>query len=409
MPSTLRYLFREAARRDPAFVLRKLRDRASSAGRGLVSALGRDPYACHWIEGARPGSPGTLLDAASIDSAVELAEVFRPSAKADLLALARKIAEGRFTILSHEVPDGAIDWHCDFVSGHRWPQKFHTRYRYAELIDLRRASDVKVPWELSRLQFLPVLALAHRVSGEQRFARAIAELLSSWIAANPVGHGVNWTVGMEVALRALSIVWTVELLAGTAGGEGLGELELRTLLAAHGRFLYRNPEYSDVRGNHYTACLLGLLVLGLYLREEQEAGEWLAFASRELSREISHQTYPDGVCHEGSIPYHGFVLELFLHARLLARRQGLDFGPAYDERLERMLEVTAAYVRPGLPVPVWGDADDGRVLSLDDDAIRTASLSSPGERSASARTWWRQAASPAFPPCCSSIRSSSGE
>jgi len=70
------------------------------------------------------------------------------------------------------------------------------------------------------------------------------------------------------------------------------------------------------------------------------------------------------VCHEGSIPYHRLVAEIFVHAALLARRSGIDLGAPFRKRLERMIEFTAGYTKPGGEAPVWGDADDGRVHNL---------------------------------------------
>ena len=63
-------------------------------------------------------------------------------------------------------------------------------------------SDVKAPWELSRLQWSPVVAKAFVVSGE---TGSNAGLAHNWIADNPPGLGVNWTVAMEAALRGISL------------------------------------------------------------------------------------------------------------------------------------------------------------------------------------------------------------
>ena len=50
-----------------------------------------------------------------------------------------------------------IDWRRDFKTGRRWP------LRHGSLLPIAYGdgSDVKVPWELSRFQHLPLLAAAH--------------------------------------------------------------------------------------------------------------------------------------------------------------------------------------------------------------------------------------------------------
>jgi hypothetical protein len=362
-PAELSWFFREARRRSPDFLARKAADVLRREVRSLRAALGGDPYAPRWH--GRPARR-PLLDVEAVDRLLAHAATDWPEELAALREAADRLAAGETVVLHHllATPPAGEDWHRDFVSGRRWPLRFHTRYAYSELLDLEHPSDVKVPWEMSRLQALPALALAYRMDGEQRHLDALVERLISWRSANPVGRGINWTVGMEVALRAISLTVAADLLAGGPAEARLEEVGVTSLLAAHGRFLARNLEYSDVNGNHFTSCLVGLLVLGLSLPAEREATRWRDTAVGELRSAILQQVYPDGVCHEGSVPYHRLVLELFLFAALIARRGGLDLGADYHARLESMLDFTAACLRPDGTLPRWGDDDDGRVLRL---------------------------------------------
>ncbi|HSR67779.1 MAG TPA: alginate lyase family protein [Acidobacteriota bacterium] len=364
MVSDLLHLARETRRRPFSFLLRKLRDRLFAKARSVLEAVGGRPYATQ-LSSTRQRSQILILGTRGLDRALTHLRQNRPQALDNLLRQAERIMGGQSKLLSVDVDlRPPIDWHYDPASGRRWPFRFHTRYRYADILDWEHPSDIKVPWEMSRLQYLPVLALAARVSGEERFAGRAAELMKDFRRNNPVGYGVGWAIGMEASLRAISLIWTAEILSGTAWEDRFDGPELRNLLAEHGRFIYRNLEYSDISGNHYTSCLVGLLYLGLYLPEERESSKWVRLAQRELEGEIVRQVYPDGVCHEGSIPYHRLVLELFLHAAVVCRRRGIELEDKYLERLERMFEFVAAYSKPDGLVPVWGDADDGRVLSV---------------------------------------------
>src|SRR6266850_2178656 len=120
-----------------------------------------------------------------------------------ILRCADAVCSGRFPWLAY----GAVQlgfpprWNFDFVSGSTWPQA------RADTIQVVRhdGSDVKVPWELSRLQILPVLGKAWRLTGETRYRQAARDLLHNWMESNPPGFGVNWTIAMEGALRAVSI------------------------------------------------------------------------------------------------------------------------------------------------------------------------------------------------------------
>ena len=72
--------------------------------------------------------------------------------------------------------------------------------------------------------------------------------------------------------------------------------------------------------------------------------------------------FADGVDFEASTAYHRLVLELFLLPALQRLKLGLDVPDAYASRLRRMAAFTAAYCRADGTSPLWGDADDGRVL-----------------------------------------------
>ena len=57
-----------------------------------------------------------------------------------------------------EFPYVPIDWQLDFKSGFRWSEAtWHVDLRYGD----QPGADVKVPWELARMQHLPLFAVAY--------------------------------------------------------------------------------------------------------------------------------------------------------------------------------------------------------------------------------------------------------
>lgn len=356
----LSYLLREARKRSPRFLVHKLADAVARELRGVAAWAGLNPY------GGRDEArfKNVWFSSEGADSVSSLIADIPAGECEALLQRADRIVAGYFDLLGYEAAiPGKIDWHQDYRSGRRWPTRFHSRYTYSEIIDLGQPSDVKFVWEMSRLQFLPVLALAYRVSGDAIYVSRMEELLRSWDEANPVGYGIAWTSAMDASHRAISLIFAAALLCGSAAYERFVDHRFLQRLNEHGRFISRNLEFSDINGNHHTACLLGLFFLGTAL-ESREGDTWKRRATDGLRREIFLQTYDDGLVHEGSLPYHRFVVELFAAAFILSRRIGEPFGGRYRERLELMFEVVLAYLKPNGEVPLWGDADDGRVLPL---------------------------------------------
>src|SRR6185369_4323 len=89
--------------------------------------------------------------------------------------------------------------------------------------------DVKFVWEVNRHQFFVTLARAFAYTDDERYAEACVAMARRWREANPTGTGVNWASNLEVAVRLLAWIWTIDLLQGA---RALSNDELRPWLAS---------------------------------------------------------------------------------------------------------------------------------------------------------------------------------
>ncbi len=286
-------------------------------------------------------------------------------ARADLLRHGEALVAHTFDLLGSGPTNlgPRINWQRDFKTGRTWPLVHCSRVTIA----YPGGSDIKVPWELSRFQHLPLLAAAFRMTGQQRYLDEIGAQLLDWIETNPVEFGVNWACTMDVAIRAAN--WIAALVI-VAGGDHAAAMPWRDRVLAslllHGRFIRSHLEWALTRGNHYVSDIVGLLPVAALFFGSAEGREWAEWASREVLAELSHQVREDGCDHEASIPYHRLVTELFVCG--LRAGEALTPGsvPRWAwERLDRMLGFTACYTRPDGLAPQIGDADDGRFLPLE--------------------------------------------
>jgi uncharacterized heparinase superfamily protein len=226
-------------------------------------------------------------------------------------------------------------------------------------------SDVKFPWEVSRVQWLLPAGQAYLLTHDERYAEGARAVLDDWIAENPYAHTVNWSSTIEAALRILSWTWLFRALHDSrAWGEADFRQRFLRALYLHGDFTERHLELSDVNGNHCTADAAGLVFAGMFFGEGEAPGRWHATAWSLLCAEVTRQVYPDGVDFEASTAYHRLVAELFFLAALYRERLGLDVPTDYRERVAAMARFTAAYTGPDGRAPLWGDADDARALPL---------------------------------------------
>src|SRR5262245_18929234 len=195
-----------------------------------------------------------------------------------------------------------VDWHRDYKTDLAWPCKY---FKDIDFINPDRPSDVKFPWEVSRMQWMVPLGQAYLLTGDERSAESAKELINDWISGIPYAQGINWACAMEVALRLLSWTWFFRVFCGSRAWEDDAFRE-RFLIALylHGEFTERYIERSDVNGNHFTADAAGMVFAGLFFGQGRDALRWHASGWAELQRELPLQVYADGVDFEASTAYH---------------------------------------------------------------------------------------------------------
>ncbi|MCO7570127.1 heparinase II/III family protein [Pseudomonas chlororaphis] len=304
-----------------------------------------------------------------------------------------------------------IDWHLDLRSGYRWPRVTPSALiRYGNVPGV----DIKIPWELARMQHAPRLALAaaaYRLSGDQaaseRLRLEFQDQVLDFIAANPPRFGVNWSCTMDVGIRIANLLLAYDIFIASGMGFATDfDIEFKRSVLAHGRHIVTHLEwFPHLRSNHYLANLAGLLFVAAYLPASAESDAWLMLAANELGKEMFMQFQADGSNFEASTSYHRLSAELVLFPVMLARRMavrlqtldpaildsGLDAsGPGVlpaqrcvlaahalqsDEALRqlvKMADFSRGITRPDGGVAQVGDNDSGRFFKLTPDAAHDA-------------------------------------
>jgi hypothetical protein len=278
----------------------------------------------------------------------------------------------RTQISSDYIP---IDWQLDFKSGYRWTEShIASRLQYGH----EPGVDIKVPWELARLQHLPQLAVAYAaahsdVEGFEEAAVYKSEFQNQaldFIAANPPGFGVNWFSAMDVSIRAANLLVAFDIFKRHNAEFDLKFIaEFNTSIREHGKFIEENFSLTH-KANHYLTEICGLLYIAAYLPETEQSNHWLNYCIEELSSEVERQFLPDGGNFEASTSYHRLSGEAVLYASALTlglpedRISSPPFKPWYLERLERLAEFTQHITKPSGHVIQIGDNDNGRFFKI---------------------------------------------
>src|SRR5579862_3034510 len=277
-----------------------------------------------------------------------------------IIERAEWICQHRFDLLGYRDLDYGteIDWHLDRVHGKQAPRKPWFKVHY---LDFAEVGDSKVTWELNRHQHLVTLAKAFRLTGEVKYSTELFRQWKHWHRENPYPIGVNWASSLEVAFRSLSWLWVYFLMAGSEVVPGEFHSELYRSLAVSGRHVEKYLSTYFSPNTHLIGEGAALFFIGTLCPELQRAAQWQALGWTILQGEADRQVRSDGLHFEQSIYYHVYALDFFLHATVLASRNGIAVPAQFERTVELMLEALCVLGRAG-PVPRLGDDDGGRVF-----------------------------------------------
>jgi hypothetical protein len=271
-----------------------------------------------------------------------------------------RLFSSRFTFTERSIP-----WHEDILSGYSYPALPHPIIH----VEPDRGHDIIVPWELSRLQFIPTLIQAHRMRRNEDVRILFKAIVDDWIVKNPYRVGVNWMTGMDVALRAINLALGLSYFGMLGGGEDW----YRKVLWSHAEYLndedLRNPP--PMRNNHFMISVVGSLMLSL-LFTGRDADRLFERATTCLDSEILRQFREDGGNFESAVHYHQLTLEAVLVALCFLRTAEPTgrFGTARtrwisseaEARIERGINLVSDYMSTFGRSPQFGDSSDTRVL-----------------------------------------------
>tara|TARA_Y100001970_G_scaffold266245_1_gene354666 strand:- start:5258 stop:7174 length:1917 start_codon:yes stop_codon:yes gene_type:complete len=289
--------------------------------------------------------------------------------KEKIVKSANLICEHNFSFLgmNNKFFGKKINWNQDIRTGHKWVKKYYTSFTANELMP-GNGIDIKIPWELNRFHHLVVLAQAWHLSKNKKFSDEIFSQLDSWIESNPYGYGINWVNTMEVSIRAVNIIVSLDLISD-APGYNKYQNKFFNSIVKHGYFIEKNLEIGISNGkivaaNHFLANISGLAIIGMSLCGISESKRWSKAGIKALERAINTMTLKDGFFFESSTSYHRLAIELFYYPMIQAAKSGHRFSKNYLNKLEKMMEVIMYLNNPGNLVPQIGDNDNGRLLIL---------------------------------------------
>jgi hypothetical protein len=223
-----------------------------------------------------------------------------------------------------------------------------------------------------------ILARAFVAADDIKYANKIAELLRSWIDANPFGYGMNWKSPLELGVRLINWVWAIDLVRGA----GVFDDVLWKAILQNVHWAIWDCQRKFSRGssanNHLIGEAAGVYIASCYFNKLPHAESWRLSSKEVLEREIVAQTYSDGCTKEHAFGYQFFVLQFFLLSLRAGSSINDHFTESYKSRLLEMYRFMNEISRDNGQPPNMGDRDDGYVLNLGELPRHAAELISVG-------------------------------
>lgn len=322
-----------------------------------------------------------------------------------VVARAGRLLAGEWEVLGVVRTDmDRPDWFFDPVTGRRsMPAAYAFSLNHR---DEATVGNVKQVWEASRLQHVTLLATAWYLTGDETYAKRVADQLTSWWRENPFLSGINWTSGIELGVRLINFAWIRRLLDGWSGAAGLFEhndLAVRQI-RWHQEYLAAFESKGSSANNHVIAEAAGQLVASCAFPWFAESQGWRRDSALVLERELAHNTFPSGINRELASDYHGFVAELGFFAAAEAAAAGVPLSDATWRLLCAMTDCMAALADERLRPPRQADSDEGRVVLLDaPEHNRWPALLSLGGALFGRLGWWPEVTPEAGAVLCAAL------
>ena len=234
-----------------------------------------------------------------------------------IISYADNIVKNKFKLFScfiYEFDSNNL-WFKDIFSKNIVNNNFHWSNT-----DFYKNIDIKNIWEMSRWQWFSILAMAWKMTANQKYLDKINILTKNWALNNSVNKGLNWSCGQEVSIRIIHLFQGLNILKIYKKIDENDDLY--QFILAHLRRIDLTLSYAkSQQNNHIISESSALFIGGNLLKNDYFAEK----GRRNLEIFINKLVLDDGTFSQYSVVYHRLVLDTLNQVEIWRRE--LDLKP----------------------------------------------------------------------------------
>lgn len=243
----------------------------------------------------------------------------------------------------------------NYINGKFITENFFTKINFDEI-------DPKPIWEINKQYQLLQLAIMYSKTGDVLHANRVKDEMLLWINENRNYCTVNWCSNLEMAIRNINWLFTLNLILDSLNEENKEKIFKSIYIQA--KFIYNRLSLYSSSNNH----LIGELTFILFVSKTlvfKESKKWYHKAKKLLEKQISNQFYKDGINKEQSINYQVHTMEFYLLNLLLLKNNNDRFSNKLEFAIKNALEYIYNISENNGNVFNIGDQDSGNIIKID--------------------------------------------
>jgi hypothetical protein len=219
---------------------------------------------------------------------------------------AKHICNGQLLFFSHDLHKTSNPPH--WFNNPYNKKTYHQKTAYWSRANDPNFGDIKVIWEVSRMDWALVLSKMTAISKNIQYVQLLNNLLADWIENNMPQTGPNWICAQETSIRLIQILLCAHILNQNKPLPALIDFVKvhceRIALTRH----YANAQQNNHAISEAAGLFIGGMWLNAYSQESEKATKWQNDGYRDLEWLIQSLIFDDGSFAQHSLNYHRVLI-----------------------------------------------------------------------------------------------------